>query len=157
MSSRWSIELESEAPAGRLFRAAFADWRNLGPKLLPDIFTDISLVSGDGGSGSILQFNFTSAMPFSCMKEMIELLDHEKFEKKVVLLEGAGLGKKFESLKSYFKVKDNGSGCIINYEVTFVPVVGINVSDDFKIAEENIRQMIKIVEGYLFTNPNDYA
>ncbi|CAD6210853.1 unnamed protein product [Miscanthus lutarioriparius] len=36
-------------------------------------------VEGEGGVGSVRQFNFTSAMPFGFMKESLEFLDVDKY------------------------------------------------------------------------------
>ncbi|XP_020574988.1 pathogenesis-related protein 1-like [Phalaenopsis equestris] len=48
MSSSWSVEVETKSPAAAVFKATFIDWDKLGPKLIPELITDVTLISGDG-------------------------------------------------------------------------------------------------------------
>uniref|UniRef100_A0A453C3N5 Uncharacterized protein n=1 Tax=Aegilops tauschii subsp. strangulata TaxID=200361 RepID=A0A453C3N5_AEGTS len=56
----WTHEIESPVAAARLFRAGVMDWHTLAPKLAPHIVASAHPVEGEGGIGSIRQFNFTS-------------------------------------------------------------------------------------------------
>ncbi|KAK8960242.1 hypothetical protein KSP40_PGU019215 [Platanthera guangdongensis] len=61
MSSSWSFKVDSQIPTTPLFASAFADWHNLGPKLIPDIITRITILFGNCSPGSIYQINFSPA------------------------------------------------------------------------------------------------
>ena len=52
-------EMVSSVPPARLWKAAILDAHNLLPKLLPEIIASVEIISGDGGVGSVKQFNFT--------------------------------------------------------------------------------------------------
>ena len=56
----WTHEIESPVAASRLFRAGVMDWHTLAPKLAPHIVASAHPVEGEGGIGSVRQFNFTS-------------------------------------------------------------------------------------------------
>jgi len=59
-ANSWTLEIASPVAAPRLFRAAVLDWHNLAPKLASHVVASAHPVEGDGGVGSIRQFNFTS-------------------------------------------------------------------------------------------------
>jgi hypothetical protein len=59
-SNSWTLEIPSPVAAPRLFRAAVMDWHNLAPKVASHVVTSAHPVEGDGGVGSVRQFNFTS-------------------------------------------------------------------------------------------------
>ncbi|KAK8946857.1 hypothetical protein KSP39_PZI006826 [Platanthera zijinensis] len=157
MSSSWSLEVESKAPAVPLFKAAFTDWHNLGPKLLPDIITGVTVLSGHGAPGSIRQIDFTPAVPFSFVKEKLEFVDHDKLELKITLVEGGHLGKKLESATSHIKVEAKGSGSVVKLEVKHKVIHGADVFEDVEKAKEGFIKTIKAVEEYLLANPGTYA
>jgi hypothetical protein len=54
----FTFEIESAAPAARLFKAAGIDWHNLGPKLAPEKIVSAVVLDGEGNVGSVRQFNF---------------------------------------------------------------------------------------------------
>jgi hypothetical protein len=59
-ASSWTLEIASPVAAPRLFRAAVMDWHTLAPKLVADVVASAHPVEGEGGVGSVRQFNFTS-------------------------------------------------------------------------------------------------
>ena len=59
-TNSWTHEIESSVAAPRLFRAGVMDWHTLAPKLAPHIVASANPVNGEGGIGSVRQFNFTS-------------------------------------------------------------------------------------------------
>ncbi|KAL0927972.1 hypothetical protein M5K25_002200 [Dendrobium thyrsiflorum] len=157
MSSSWTVEVETKAPAAALFKATFIDWHNLGPKLIPEIITSVTLISGDGSPGSVRQVNFTTVVPFSFVKERIDFIDHEKFELKISVVEGGDLGTKIESATSHFKVESKGTGSIVKLTGTFKALSGVDVAEDIKKAKEGFIKSVKAVEAYLAANPGTYA
>jgi hypothetical protein len=56
----WTLEIESPVAAPRLFKAGVMDWHTLAPKLAPHIIASAHPIKGEGGVGSVRQFNFTS-------------------------------------------------------------------------------------------------
>ncbi|VAI71748.1 unnamed protein product [Triticum turgidum subsp. durum] len=61
-TNSWTHEIESPVAASRLFRAGVMDWHTLAPKLAPQIVASAHPVEGEGGIGSVRQFNFTSGV-----------------------------------------------------------------------------------------------
>ncbi|VAI71743.1 unnamed protein product [Triticum turgidum subsp. durum] len=61
-TNSWTHEIESAVTAPRLFRAGVMDWHTLAPKLAPQIVASAHPVEGEGGIGSVRQFNFTSGV-----------------------------------------------------------------------------------------------
>jgi hypothetical protein len=59
-TNSWTLEIESPVAAPRLFKAGVMDWHTLAPKVAPHIVASAHPVEGDGGIGSVRQFNFTS-------------------------------------------------------------------------------------------------
>ncbi|XP_020589611.1 pathogenesis-related protein 1-like [Phalaenopsis equestris] len=158
MASNWSVEVETKAPAAPLFKATFTDWHNLGPKLLPDIITGVTPLSGDGNPGSIRQINFTPAVPFSFVKERLDFIDHDKLELKTSVVEGGDLGKKFESATSHIKVEPKGNGSVVKLSAAYKPIPGVvDVAEDIKKVKEGFVGSVKAVEAYLAANPAAYA
>ncbi|PKA62225.1 Pathogenesis-related protein 1 [Apostasia shenzhenica] len=158
MSSSWSVEVEAQSPASKLFKAAFIDWHNLGPKVVPEVIASAVPISGHGSPGSIRQINFTSAMPFSYLKEQLEFIDHEKLELKASLVEGGGLAEWLECASSRIKVEPTaGSGAVVKMEVSCKALPGVDVSEYIKKAKESFAGMVKAADGYLLANPTAYA
>ncbi|XP_020695565.1 pathogenesis-related protein 1-like [Dendrobium catenatum] len=157
MSSSWTAEVETKAPAAAIFKAAFLDWHNLGPKLIPQIITGVTLISGDGSPGSIRQINFSPAVPFGFIKERLDFIDHEKLELKTSVVEGGDLGSKIESATSHIKVEPKGNGSIVKVSATYKAIAGVDVAEDVKKAKEGFINSVKAVEEHLVANPGAYA
>ncbi|KAH0469769.1 hypothetical protein IEQ34_001327 [Dendrobium chrysotoxum] len=157
MSSSWTLEVETKASAAALFKAAFLDWHNLGPKLTPEIITGVTLISGGGEPGSIRQINFTPAVPFGFLKERLDLIDREKLELKISIVEGGDLGIKIESASTHIKVEHKGNGSIVKVTATYKAIAGVDISEDIKKAQEGFIKSVKAVEEHLIANPGAYA
>ncbi|XP_072975755.1 pathogenesis-related protein 1-like [Typha angustifolia] len=157
MSLTWTHEIESSVSAPRLFKAALADWHNLGPKLAPHIIVSSSPVQGDGSAGSIREFKFTSAMPFSHIKERLDFVDHEKFECKQTVVEGGGIGVTIESISTHIKLEPNSKGgCVCKVVQTCKLLPGVKAEDEEAMTKETATSIIKTAEAYLLANPNAY-
>nr|XP_010938338.1 pathogenesis-related protein 1-like isoform X2 [Elaeis guineensis] len=155
--STWTLEIESPAPAARLFKAVL-DWHNLAPKLLPNIVASAVGVQGDGTVGSVRQLNFTSAMPFGYVKERLDFVDFDKFEFKQSLIEGGDLGKKIESASTQFKFEQTSKGgCVCKVVTTYKPLPGVENKDEVAKGKEAVTATIKAAEAYLLANPGAYA
>ena len=59
-ANSWTLEIASPVAAPRLFRAAVMDWHTLAPKVASLVVASAHPVEGEGGVGSVRQFNFTS-------------------------------------------------------------------------------------------------
>ncbi|XP_008790865.1 pathogenesis-related protein 1-like [Phoenix dactylifera] len=157
-SSSWSHEIKSPVPAARLFKAAVLDWHNLAPKLVPDIIVSAAGIEGDGGVGSVRQFQFSSAMPFSYVKERLDFVDFDRFECKQSLVEGGDIGTKIESASSHFKFEQSSNGgCVCKVVATYKLLPGVEVKDEITKAKETLTGIFKAAEAYLLANPAAYA
>ncbi|SPT20111.1 unnamed protein product [Triticum aestivum] len=161
-TNSWTHEIESPVAAPRLFRAGVMDWHTLAPKLAPHIVASAHPVDGEGGIGSVRQFNFTSvfalaAMPFSVMKERLEFLDEEKCECKSTLIEGGGIGTAIETAASHIKVEPAANGgSVVKVDSTYKLLPGVEVKDEITKAKDSVTAIFKAVEAYLIANPNAY-
>ncbi|XP_047086530.1 pathogenesis-related protein 1-like [Lolium rigidum] len=153
----WALEIESPVAAPRLFKAGVMDWHTLAPKLAPHIIASAHPIEGEGGVGSVRQFNFTSAMPFSVMKEKLDFLDMEKCECKSTLLEGGGIGITIETATSHIKVEATASGgSVVKVETTYKLLPGAEVKDEITNAKDSLTNIFKGAEAYLIANPDAY-
>ena len=156
-TNSWTHEIESPVAAPRLFRAAVMDWHTLAPKIASHIVASAHPVDGDGSVGSVRQFNFTSAMPFSHMKERLEFLDVDKCECKSTLVEGGGIGKAIETATSHIKVEPAANGgSVVKVESTYKLLPGVEVKDEITKAKESLTGIFKTAEAYLIANPDAY-
>ncbi|KAM0899191.1 hypothetical protein ACQ4PT_021486 [Festuca glaucescens] len=90
------------------------DWHTLDPKLTPNVVASTHVVQGDGHVSSVMELHFTSAMPFSCMKERLDFVDIQKFESNSTLIEGAGIGVWIETMTTDIKVElTTDGGCVV--------------------------------------------
>ncbi|KAH9306667.1 hypothetical protein KI387_011072, partial [Taxus chinensis] len=129
-------ELESPLEAQRVWNAFVKDGHNLLPKQVPEVFSSITFIQGDGGVGSIKQINFTDANPdFSFVKELVEEVDEEKFVYRYSHVEGGMLGKKLVSAKYEFKYtpKPEG-GCVCSSVFHYETLPGVP-HDESKVQE----------------------
>ncbi|KAL6901929.1 hypothetical protein ACP4OV_004805 [Aristida adscensionis] len=153
----WTLEIASPVAAPRLFRAAVMDWHTLGPKVASAVVASAHPVEGEGGVGSVRQFNFTSVMPFGSMKERLEFIDADKCECKSSLIEGGGIGVVVESASSHIKVEaaaDGGS--VTKVDSTYKLLPGVEVKDEVAKAKESVTAIFKAAEAYLLANPDAY-
>jgi len=153
----WTVEIESAVSAERMFNAGILDWHNLGPKIAPEILTSSSV------EGDFRQLNFTSAMPFTYMKEKMDFVDHQMFECESSITEGGHMGTRLESASVKYKIVQatSGEGCIIKVVTTTKPLPGIELTDDaagiIDKAKEAVVKHFKAVEAYLLANPDKYC
>uniref|UniRef100_A0ACD5YMH6 Uncharacterized protein n=1 Tax=Avena sativa TaxID=4498 RepID=A0ACD5YMH6_AVESA len=156
-TNSWRLEIQSPVAAPRLFRAAVLDWHTLAPQLAPHIIASAHPVVGEGRIGSVRQFNFTSAMPFSLMKEKLEFLDENKCECKSTLIEGGGIGTAIETATSHIKVEPTANGgCVVQVDSTYRLLPGVEVKDEITKAKNSVTNIFKGAEAYLIANPDAY-
>ncbi|KAF8683848.1 hypothetical protein HU200_044787 [Digitaria exilis] len=158
MAGSWSLEIPSPVAAPRLFRAAVMDWHTLAPKVASAVVASAQPIEGEGAVGSVRQFNFTSAMPFSFVKEKLEFLDVDKCESKTALVEGGGLGVALESATTHIKVEPAaGGGSLVKVNATYKPLPGVPMKDEeVAKAKESVTAIFKAAEGFLVANPDAY-
>ncbi|GJN31215.1 hypothetical protein PR202_gb19581 [Eleusine coracana subsp. coracana] len=156
-ANSWTLEIASPVSAPRLFRAAVMDWHTLAPKLVSDVVASAHPVEGEGGIGSVRQFNFTSVMPFKFMKEKLDFLDADKCEAKSTLIEGGGIGVAIETATSHIKVEPAANGgSVVKVDSTYKLLPGVEVNDEINKAKESVTAIFKAAEAYLIANPDAY-
>ncbi|PSE86103.1 hypothetical protein C7G75_19525, partial [Acinetobacter nosocomialis] len=155
-----SSEVESPVEAKRLWNAFVKDGHNLLPKQIPELFSSITFIQGDGGIGSIKQINFTPAnKDFSFVKERIEEVDEEKLVYRYSHIEAGMLGKKLASAQYEFKYTPKPSGgCVCTAVFHYDSLPGVP-RDEAKVKEikESTSVLFKKVEAYLLANPSLYC
>ncbi|KAH9305713.1 hypothetical protein KI387_010117 [Taxus chinensis] len=155
-----SHEIESPVEAKRLWNAFVKDGHNLLPKQVPEIFSSITLLEGDGGVGSIRQINFTPANEeFSYVKERVDEADEEKLVYRYSHVEGGMLGKKLASAKYEFKYTPKPNGGTVCSSVFYYDSLPGVPNDEAKIKEikEMGTALFKKIDDYLIANPAAYS
>ncbi|TVU15942.1 hypothetical protein EJB05_39486 [Eragrostis curvula] len=67
------------------------------PQLLPEVFSKVELVEGDGGVGTVLLVTFPPGTPGSeTFKEEFIKVDNQNYIKEVIVTEGAFLDRGFQ-------------------------------------------------------------
>ena len=75
VSGTSSTEEVVQVEARRLWNATTKDSHNFLPKVLPEVFTSVNLLQGDGGVGTVKQLNFTPGItPIHTFVDHISLL-----------------------------------------------------------------------------------
>eukprot|EP00262_Sarcandra_glabra_P007037 TRINITY_DN19607_c0_g1_i1.p1 TRINITY_DN19607_c0_g1~~TRINITY_DN19607_c0_g1_i1.p1 ORF type:complete len:161 (+),score=23.64 TRINITY_DN19607_c0_g1_i1:94-576(+) len=154
--SGYTEEYESPVAPARLFKATAMESHNLLPKLMPEIVASASLLKGDGGVGSVKQFNFTEAIPYAQMKERVDVLDTDKLVHKFAVIDGQDLGEKLETSVYQFEIlpgKNGGSIFKVTAEYKVLP--GIEYTEkDMVVAKGGVTGLFKASEAYLLENPD---
>ncbi|KAI4976378.1 hypothetical protein ZWY2020_049985 [Hordeum vulgare] len=155
-TNSWIHEIESSVSASRLLCVGVMDWHTLYPKLVPQIVSALP-IEGEGGISSVMQFNFTSAMPFNLMKERLDFIDVDNCQCKSTLIEGGGIGTAIETATSQIKVEPTANGgSIANVESTYKLLPGVEVNDEISEAKDSVTDIFKAAEAYLIANPDAY-
>ncbi|KHN14638.1 Major allergen Pru ar 1 [Glycine soja] len=153
-------EYPSPISPSRLFKALVVDAHNLIPKLLPNSVKSIEIIQGDGGAGSIKQFNFVEGSnQVKNIKNRIDEIDEETLTYNYTLIEGEALKDKFASIAHEIKFEaapDGGSISKVTSKYYLKGDVEIN-EEDIKASKEIVLGIYKVVEAYLLQNPDVYA
>ncbi|KAB1213919.1 Major pollen allergen Bet v 1-D/H [Morella rubra] len=153
-------ENTSPIPVERLWRASICDMRNLLPKLLPQLVRSMDILEGDGGAGTITQYNLTDAVEeFGYVKDRIELIDHEKHIFKYSVMEGGLVGVKLKSFAAEITFNSTAEGgCLAKLNIQYESLEGSLLSEeDVTSIKEGNMAMMKTVEAYLLANPDAYV
>ncbi|KAG8066054.1 hypothetical protein GUJ93_ZPchr0004g38190 [Zizania palustris] len=95
----------------------------LAPQLVPQVFSKVELVEGDGGVGTVLHVIFSPGTPGSeSLKEKFTKIDNEKYIKETEVIEGGFLDHGFQKYSIRIEIieKTDSSSVIrstIDYEV----------------------------------------
>eukprot|EP00253_Pinus_taeda_P018500 PITA_18500 len=161
VSGTTTTERVSQVEAKRFWNATVKESHNFLPEVLPHIFSSVNILEGDGGVGTIKQFNFTpeAIKEFSYVKDRVDEIDEEKLVYKYTVIEGGPLGNQLIAL-SYeikFVAKEEG-GCVISRTSNYETAPGAEF-DEAKVKEvkENMNAMFEKMEQYLLSNPNVYC
>ncbi|XP_057844251.1 pathogenesis-related protein 1 [Cryptomeria japonica] len=153
-------EIESAVEAKRLWNAFVKDGHNLLPKQIPELFSSITLLQGEGGVGTIKKINFTPVnKDFSYVKERVEELDEENFVYRSTHVEGGTLGKKLASASYEFKYTPKAEGgCLCSSVFHYDSLPGV-MQNESKVQEIKCAgtALFKKIESYLLANPTMYC
>eukprot|EP00253_Pinus_taeda_P017293 PITA_17293 len=149
-----------QVEARRLWNATTKDSHNFLPKVLPDVFTSVTLLQGDGGVGTVKHINFTPGKrDFSFVKERVDELDEENFVYKYTVIEGGPLGNKLSSASFEVKlVPRKEGGCVASWTCNYETLPGVQPDEgNIKEVKEDSLALLRKVEQYLLSNPNLYC
>ncbi|KAJ0750903.1 putative Bet v I/Major latex protein [Helianthus annuus] len=92
-------------PIKDLWKAMASDNRHVVPKVLPDIVSEVELLEGDGGYGSLLLFKFwPGVLNVSHQLEKIVEYDESTYQIALEILEGGHLDHGFTAYTTAFKL-----------------------------------------------------
>ncbi|XP_061369325.1 major allergen Pru ar 1-like [Gastrolobium bilobum] len=152
-------EYPSPISPTRLFKALVLDAHNLIPKLLPQAVKSIELIQGDGGAGSIKQYNFVEGGQVKIVKNRVDQMNEDTFTYNYTLIEGEALKDKFASIAHEIKFEatpDGGSINKITNKYYSKDDIELN-EEEIKVGKEKVLGIYKVVETYLLQNPHVYA
>ena len=152
----YSQEIPCTVAPARMFKALVLDSQNLLPKIIPQGIKSIEFIEGDGGVGSIKQTNFQEGSPIKYVKHKIDAIDADNYCSKFTMIEGDGLGDKFEFVTHEYKLEPSGKGCVAKLTSHYHAKVDVN-EEEIKGAEEKAKGTFLIVEQHLIANPDLYA
>eukprot|EP00253_Pinus_taeda_P020640 PITA_20640 len=149
-----------QVDAKRLWNATVKDSHNFFPKVLPEIFTSVTLLEGDGGVGTIKQLNINPGRRgFSFIKERVDEVDEQNLVYKYTIIEGGALGTKLSAANFVVKfVPRNEGGSVASWTINYETLPTVEAYDDtIKAIKESSSAHIKKVEQYLLNNPDLYT
>ncbi|KAG0476899.1 hypothetical protein HPP92_013264 [Vanilla planifolia] len=147
MTSTWSVDVETQAAAGRIFKAGFRRLAQPWPEGHPTHHQRSRPSLRRWRPGSLRQINFAPGVPFGLVKERLDFIDHGKLEAKLTLVEGGELGTKLEFASSHVKVEAKGSGSVVKFVATYKTLPGVDFSEEVKKAKEGFVETVKAVEA----------
>ncbi|KAL5983635.1 hypothetical protein ACLOJK_017725 [Asimina triloba] len=158
VAKTYSFEFTSPVSAARLFKASVLDITNLAPKIMPEVVASASILQGNGGVGSIKQFKFTDALPYTHVNERVDSLDKENFDFKYTVTDGADVGTKLDSVVYHVKFVPAGHGCVCKLTAEYHPKAGVEYPEEaLNAAKEGVQGMYKSVEAHLLSDSSAYA
>ncbi|PKA62229.1 Pathogenesis-related protein 1 [Apostasia shenzhenica] len=147
--------LSPVAPS-RIWKAGIFDSQNLLPKLLPDLIASVDILEGDGGAGTIKQYNAAEDVKeFRFIKERTDILDNENRIMKETVINGGFIGSLVKSYGFSFDLKEDSNGGTAGKVTVFYEALGdtpLTTEEEEKVIGPT-HFMIKAIEQYLIANP----
>ncbi|MQL89343.1 hypothetical protein Taro_021912 [Colocasia esculenta] len=160
VAGSFSNDYESPIAVDRLWKAGVLDAHVLMPTLLPEFVASAGVVEGDGGVGTVKQFNFTEVVKeHGFVKDRVDVLDAENHVFKYSVVEGGLLGSRLKSYSYELKFEaaaDGGSKGKLTVEYDTVDDSLLTGEEEGKLTF-GLVAMMKALEGYLQANPALYA
>nr|GEW73929.1 phytohormone-binding protein-like [Tanacetum cinerariifolium] len=104
-----TAQLKVGIPINVLWKAMSIDIRHITPKILPNIVSEVELLEGDGGYGSMLLFKFCPDVPrVTFQREKIVEIDESVRYIALEILEGGHLDHGFLKYTTAFKLTEVG-------------------------------------------------
>nr|BAJ25777.1 putative PR-10 type pathogenesis-related protein [Nicotiana tabacum] len=152
-----TYEFTTPISAPRMFKSFILDGENLLPKIAPQVFKSIEIIHGDGGPGTIKQFNFAEGTEIKFVKHKVDAIDKEKMTYASTLIEGDTLMDKVESISYELKLESMpDGGCKGKNTSKFNTKPGVEIKEEeIKAGKEMSDEIVKAVEAYLLANPNE--
>ncbi|EFJ06119.1 hypothetical protein SELMODRAFT_126206 [Selaginella moellendorffii] len=145
-----ATELQIKVPLERVWKA-IKDSNNMFPKALPDAFTSVQTVEGDGKVGSVRLVHFG---PGTYAKEKLESLDESNHSVVLSTIEGGPIGSLFSSQTATISLKPvEDSGTKVTWSIAYDSLVEDPPLDRMK---GNAEKIMRGVEAYLLSN-KDYT
>ncbi|GLJ33407.1 hypothetical protein SUGI_0672370 [Cryptomeria japonica] len=151
MVHKTSWEVELGAPASAVWKVFTKDFVDVFPKLLPNSFTSIQLLEGDGGVGTLFLFKFGAAVHkgMTYQKEKVVEKDEGKHIIALEVIEGGHRQMGFSYYKTRFEMKDKGeSSCVIHCNIEYETVSGEPVTT---LTADASKVVFKAIESHILS------
>ncbi|KAI3730051.1 hypothetical protein L6452_18727 [Arctium lappa] len=149
------LEVPSSVSAPKLFKA-YLDFRNLAPKVEPEIFKAIDYIKGDGGVGTIQQTTFVDGTK---SKLTVDAIDNNNFSLSTTIFEGGEWMDNVESATMHAKFVPSAANEGSTYKVSSIYKCKDPIKftqENAKFADEYTKKTFKVIEAYVIANPNAY-
>ena len=156
----FTMTAEAAVDAKRMFEVG-RESNVLLPKLLPQVFTSITLEGGNGEVGTVRHIVFTPEAQkeneFGFLKERVDEIDENNMLVKYTVVEGGLLGKRVATAHGEIKVSPGpgGKGCVVSQTSYFTPLPGVPPPPPEKVqhVHESFAQVTKALDTYLLSHP----
>ncbi|KAJ9154564.1 hypothetical protein P3X46_027884 [Hevea brasiliensis] len=154
----YDLEVTSPVPPAKLFKAFVLDNDDLIQKVIPQAISNVEILEGDGGPGTVRKVTFGEGSQFKYVKHRIEEIDKENLIYRYSVIEGDALMNVLEKISNEIKFEasaDGGSICKNNS--TYFTIGDFELKQEqIKAGKEKSLEIFKAVEAYLLENPDTY-
>nr|AVZ46890.1 pathogenesis related class 10 protein [Hypericum annulatum] len=148
-------EATYRVPAHRMFKALVTERQIMAPKVMPSFFSNMEIVHGDGGVGTVKKATFTQGLPFKTMSLRIDAIDIEKYYVRSTLFEGEMIGDTLEKIVHETKMEPLETGCKSTVRSEYHLKPGAVFNEAIAEATKMHSQILnKAMEEYLLSHPD---
>ncbi|KAF3438392.1 hypothetical protein FNV43_RR21154 [Rhamnella rubrinervis] len=153
--STYEFELTSGIAPARFFKALVLDSDNVFPKVHPQSYKKIDIVSGDGGPGTVKKAHLGHG---GIQVNRIDVLDTHNLEFSYSVIEGEVLGGVLDKITYRVKIVEGAhGGSVLKATATYFAKGDLEINRDQALqGKEKYSALFKAVEAHLLEHPHLY-